>query len=461
MALMILTYRYRIKDATSGKRLAALARAVNRVWNYCGEIQETSRRHNKSWPSAFDLIKLTTGSSTLLGLHSDTVNAVCRQFAVSRDAAKRRPRWRGKKSLGWIPFAAARAIKIDGDTVIYLKRHYRFWNSRAVDGKIKCGSFAQDARGRWYLNVQLEVVEKQDCGASEVGIDLGLRSLATLSDGRKIENPKQFQKYEAALATAQRARNKKRAQAIHAKIANARKDFLHKQSMALVQANKLIVVGNVKATTLPYRTQRKSALDASWSAFRAMLRYKAIGHGATYIEADEQLSSASCSACGARSGPEGTKALRIREWACDGCGARHDRDINAAVNLLSRARTLASVAARPQLPGICRALGSDSSFGQQGLCEMWPTIASPKFDTPIRLCVNSEQEAAPIERGASPSVGSPYADERHVDGVVGQQFILACPFTIGHGHVPSRTNVICWGLNQTIRFCSIARTGLA
>jgi IS605 OrfB family transposase len=348
MALMILTYRYRIKDATSGKRLAALARAVNRVWNYCGEIQETSRRHNKPWPSAFDLIKLTTGSSTLLSLHSDTVNAVCWQFAVSRDATKRRPRWRGKKSLGWIPFAAARAIKIDGDTVIYLKRHYRFWNSRAVDGKIKCGSFAQDARGRWYLNVQLEVVEKQDCGASEVGIDLGLRSLATLSDGRKIENPRQFQKYEAALATAQRARNKKRAQAIHAKIANARKDFLHKQSMALVQANKLIVVGNVKATTLPYRTQRKSALDASWSAFRAMLRYKAIGHGATCIEADEQLSSASCSACGARSGPEGTKALRIREWACDGCGARHDRDINAAVNLLSRARTLASGCGNPR-----------------------------------------------------------------------------------------------------------------
>src|SRR5262245_40205190 len=77
---------------------------------------------------------------------------------------------------------------------------------------------------------------------------------------------------------------------------------------------------------------------------------------------------------------------------------------------------------------------------------------------------DSEQEAAPIERGASSSVGSPYADERHVDGVVGQQFILARPFTIGHGHVPSRCldpNVTCWRLNQTIRFCSVARTGLA
>jgi IS605 OrfB family transposase len=88
--------------------------------------------------------------------------------------------------------------------------------------------------------------------------------------------------------------------AIHAKIANARKDYLHKASTALVRENKLIVVGNVEGRSLPYRAQRKSALDASWSTFRTMLRYKAIAHGATCIEADEQLSSASCSACGAQ-----------------------------------------------------------------------------------------------------------------------------------------------------------------
>jgi hypothetical protein len=72
------------------------------VWNYCGEIQEASRRHNKPWPSAFDLIKLTSGSSQLR-----------KQFAVSRATARRRRRWRGKKKLGWVPFQAARAIKID------------------------------------------------------------------------------------------------------------------------------------------------------------------------------------------------------------------------------------------------------------------------------------------------------------------------------------------------------------
>ena len=203
---MILTFRYRIKDATTAKRLRAHARAVNCVWNYCGEIQEAARRQEKRWPSAFDLIKLTTGCSALLGLHSDTVQAVCKQFAANRNAARRRPHWRGKKSLGWIPFAPARAVKLDGDAVIYLKRRYRLWRSRPVDGKIKTGCFAQDARGRWYLSLQAEIAESQTCGAGEIGVDLGLSTLATLSDGRKIENPRHFKKYQAVLAKAQRAR---------------------------------------------------------------------------------------------------------------------------------------------------------------------------------------------------------------------------------------------------------------
>ena len=95
-----------------------------------------------------------------------------------------------------------------------------------------------------------------------------------------------------------------------------------------------IVVGNVTAKSLRYRSLRKSAIDAWWSQLRSQLRYKASRHGARYIEANETGSSARCSACGARSGPEGRKGLRVRAWVCDRCGARHDRDINAAVNLL-------------------------------------------------------------------------------------------------------------------------------
>src|SRR5215469_3753648 len=134
---MVLTYRYRLKT-TSGavKALDAMARAVNVVWNFCGETQEAARRWNKRWPSGFDLINLTHGSSRELGLHSDTVQAVCKQFAISRDACGKRPRWRGKKSLGWIPFQAPRAIRLQDDAVIFLGRRYRLWLSRPIGGKI-------------------------------------------------------------------------------------------------------------------------------------------------------------------------------------------------------------------------------------------------------------------------------------------------------------------------------------
>jgi IS605 OrfB family transposase len=149
---MVLTYRYRIKDANR-RHLQRQAWAVNQVWNYCGETQNAARRHNKRWPSGFDLIKLTLGSSKLLGLHSGTVQAVCKQFVISRDSCGKRPRWRGRRALGWIPFQAARAIRLDGDAMIFLGRRYRIWLSRPVEGRILCGCFAEDARGRWYLNV--------------------------------------------------------------------------------------------------------------------------------------------------------------------------------------------------------------------------------------------------------------------------------------------------------------------
>jgi transposase len=339
-AAVVLTYRCRIKNATTGRRLEQQARAVNRVWNYCAEIQEAARRHNKRWPSGFDLVKLTSGSSKLLGLHSDTVQAVCWQFASSRDARRKRPRWRGKKSLGWIPFQAARAIRRDGDAVTFLKRRYRLWLSRPLDGELRCGSFAQDARGRWYLNLQVKIPEDREHGAGEVGIDLGLKSLAALSTGEKIEAPRFYRKYEQALAIAQRAGRKQRVRAVHAQIANCRKHFLHGLSARLVQENRRICVGNVNSCGLARTSLTKSVLDAGWSQLRSQLRYKAIGHGAEYIEVDGRLTTQVCCACGARGGPKGREDLVVRDWICSGCGASHDRDINSAFNILALGRNV-------------------------------------------------------------------------------------------------------------------------
>ena len=111
-------------------------------------------------------------------------------------------------------------------------REYKAWVSRELqEGQtFGAGSFNQDALGRWYINLPVEVDALESAPSSAVGIDLGLKELATLSTGAKIENPRWYRASEAKLAVAQRAGKKKQAKRIHAKAANQRKDFLHKAS---------------------------------------------------------------------------------------------------------------------------------------------------------------------------------------------------------------------------------------
>jgi putative transposase len=341
---MLLTYRYRVKDATAGKSLSGMARAVNAVWNFCGGIQNDSRRLNRRWPSAFELINLTSGCSKELGLHSDTIHAICKQFAVGRDAARRRPRWRvsrgPKRSLGWVPFQGGRPLKIAGDTVRFLGSRYRLWMSRPIPNDIRCGSFSQDAAGRWYLNLVCRVADNLPAGTGEVGIDLGLNTLVAVSTGEKIRNPRHIRKAAAKLASAQRAGRKKLARKIHRKVAAQRRHFLHETSTRIVRENALICVGDVNSAALARTKMAKSVLDAGWSTFRSMLRYKAMRHGAQFVETDERYSSQVCSACHTRSGPRGLKDLGVRNWVCSECGISHDRDTNAALNILASGRSV-------------------------------------------------------------------------------------------------------------------------
>jgi putative transposase len=341
---MLLTFKYRIKDATASKRLSRYAWASNQVWNYCCQIQKEAQSRRKAgckvrWPSAFDLIKLCTGSAAELGIHSDTVQTVCRQFVASRDAKRRCPRFRAssgpKKVLGWVPFID-RAIRINDDCIVYLKRRFRFWKSRDIGGEIKAGCFVQDAQGKWYVAFQCEVIDTLPIGNGEIGIDLGLKTLATLSDGTKIPAVKHYRRYAAKLAVAQRAGNKRRVKAIHAKIANSRRHHLHEQTTIIARQNQLIVVGNVNAAKLAKTRMAKSVLDAGWSMFRSQLVYKARRHNAVYIEADERWTSQTCSCCGCipDSSPKGMGALGMRHWTCSECGVSHDRDINSALNIL-------------------------------------------------------------------------------------------------------------------------------
>lgn len=345
-SLVFLTYRFRVKDATAGKWLDRMAVSVNQVWNYCGGIQNDSRRLNRRWPSGFDLIKLTSGSSKELGLHSDTVQAVCKQFATSRDKARHKPRWRvsrgRKRSLGWVPFQCDRPLKIDGDTVTFLGRKYRLWLSRAFPSDIRSGSFSQDATGRWFLNLVCGVEADRPVGAGEIGIDLGLKTLAALSTGEMIGNPRHVRKSAAKLARAQRAGRKAQARKIHRKVAAQRRHFLHVTTTRIARENALVCVGDVNSSALARTKMAKSVLDAGWSEFRSMLQYKlAMTPGALFVDTNERMSTQVCSACGARGGPRGLKDLGVRSWVCDGCEVLHERDTNSARNILRSGRSIA------------------------------------------------------------------------------------------------------------------------
>jgi putative transposase len=329
---MILTYRYRIKDRHA-KRLSEMAGAVNFVWNFCGETQEHARRWSKKWPTRFDLNKLTAGAGRDLGLSSGTVEAICTQFALSRKAARRRPRWRGKRSLGWVPFRDG-VVQIKDSDVVYRGQRFRFWNSRPLGGEIRTGSFSEDSEGRWYINLQCEVAEADRKQGSSIGVDLGLKTLATCSDGITIPNLRHGRTYAERLAKAQRAARKRRARAIRRKVANCRRHQHHVATTALVKRHALIAVGNINPAKLGRTRMAKSVYDASWTLFRNMLRYKAIAHGAEYVERDERYSTQTCSGCGCLGGPKGRKGLAVREWTCSECGAVHDRDVNAARNIL-------------------------------------------------------------------------------------------------------------------------------
>ena len=338
------TLRLRIKDKHA-RVLSAMAREVNQVWNFCNETSRRAIRERHQWLSGYDLQKLTNGYSKCDGIHigSPTVQQVCEDYAKARKQFKKaKLRWRvsnpqsSKYSLGWIPFKA-RALQYKAGQIAFAGQKFSLWDSYGLaDYELRAGSFSEDSRGRWYLNVVVKVQAKGSSATASVGIDLGLKEVAVASNGQRIEG-RFYRKLEADLGIAQRAHKKRRVKAIHAKIANQRKDALHKFSTALVRENAAIFVGDVASSKLVKTKMAKSTLDAGWARLRAMLEYKSHQAGIVFEVVNESYTTQSCSCCGAipASSPKGRAGLGIREWVCSDCGAVHDRDVNAAKNILA------------------------------------------------------------------------------------------------------------------------------
>ena len=277
-------------------------------------------------------------------MHSQTIQAISAELVTRRKQFKKaKLKWRvsnkksARRSLGWIPFKKV-AIKYADGYVQYGKHQFKLWDSYGLSKyNVKTGSFVEDSRGRWYVCLVVDnATTIKSKGKTSIGIDLGLKDLATCSDGLKLKAPKIYREYEQKLGIAQRAKNKNRVRSVHAKIKNIRQNMLHQFTRKLVNDHAMIIVGNVNAKALAQTKLAKSVLDASWTTLRTMLKYKCENAGVLFEEVNEAYTTQTCSCCGSRlSSPKGRAGLGIREWQCMECGTLHDRDINSALNILA------------------------------------------------------------------------------------------------------------------------------
>ena len=248
------------------------------------------------------------------------------------------------------------------------KQSYRTTRSRVENGKVYLGKVGLvKSRGLQVFNGRVlnATVEKTNTGkyfcslcveeeleikennGGAIGIDVGIKEFYTDSNGDKVDNPKPLRKLEDKLIREQRKlsrmqkvsnnykKQKQKLARVHEQIANQRKDFLHKESTKLVRDNQIIAVEdlNIKGMVRNHRLA-KSISDASWGEFFRQLEYKSFEHGADFVKVWTFFaSSQTCSCCGFKN--EAVKDLKVRRWVCPNCGAEHDRDANAATNILN------------------------------------------------------------------------------------------------------------------------------
>ena len=239
----------------------------------------------------------------------------------------------------------------------------RFSRTIPRAAKVTTVTVSKDKAGRYFVSMLCDdAVEPKAEAAGQVGIDLGLTHFAILSTGEKIAAPNMFRKHEAKLAklqrrlakkqkgSARRAKAKRKVALLHAKVADSRRDFLHKLSTRLINENQVIAIESLAVSNMQKnRCLAKSISDASWSEFVRQLKYKAQWYGRTLIGIDRWYpSSKRCSDCGHT---VSKLPLSVREWACPECGTIHDRDINAARNVL--AAGLAVSAHRESVSPVC------------------------------------------------------------------------------------------------------------
>jgi putative transposase len=341
--------------------LNAAAIEVNQVFNYCNEtsLKAATRADSKrKWKSGFDLCNLTASATEYFDkIGANTVQSVCTHYAQKRRAARRLKLRRRvssgiQRSLGWIPFKAA-GLKRKGVCLRFAGKCVRVFEREPLEGvQWRAGCFAQDAIEDWWLCLPVRMeAEAGIAPQEEFAIDLGLKGIAATSDGDRLPAGRWTKLYAGKLACAQRRGHRRQAKSVHRKAARCRADALHKFSRKIVDQYQKIVVGDVSSLKLVRTRMAKSVLDSGWGMLKGFLQYKSQQAARTFEVTSERNTTVTCSACGALSGPRGVNGLTVRSWVCSNCGELHDRDVNAARNILIGSRYRTSVC------------GNESSYG--------------------------------------------------------------------------------------------------
>jgi putative transposase len=356
---MYKAYKYRIYPTSEQEVLLTKSfGAVRWFWNYALNLcQETYKNTGKALTRGYiqgllpalkkEYEWLTEPYSQCLQVVALNLSTAYKNFFDKRAMFPKFKSKHGRQSISY-----PQNVKFDGDKInlrkiglVHCQRH------RDFEGTIKTVTVSRNPDGKYFVSVlvdngktnpEIVAVDKT------VGIDLGLTHFAITSDGSKFDNPRFFIKHQRNLKRKQQklsrkkkgSNNRKKARLavakVHSKIARCREDFLHKLSRKIVNENQVIAVENLNIKGMVKNHNLAKAIsDVGWSMFCAMLKYKAVNEGKTYVEIDRWFpSSKTCPVCLNR---VDNLSLDVRAWTCKHCGTHHDRDVNAAINIRNEA----------------------------------------------------------------------------------------------------------------------------